>query len=91
MRNVKDKLSETTLEFIANIELKESILNLLLLACSKKNSMHGFLEWIWDVSVGEIFEQVSTWTHEETNDLRILMNGVQYCSITIFTVWRKKF
>ncbi|WP_042454664.1 ArsR/SmtB family transcription factor [Neobacillus dielmonensis] len=90
VRNVKGKLSETTLELIANTELKESILNLLLLACPKKDSVHDFLEWIGDVSVGEIFEQVSTWIPEEINDLRNI-NEWRSNMVQLLSLWYEEY
>jgi DNA-binding transcriptional ArsR family regulator len=90
VRNVKGKLSETTLELMAKTELKESILNLLLLACPKKDSVHDFLEWIGDVSVGEIFEQVSTWTPEETNDLRNI-NEWRSNMVQLLSLWYEEY
>jgi DNA-binding transcriptional ArsR family regulator len=90
VRNVKGKLSETTLELIANTEVKESILNLLLLACPKKDSVHDFLEWIGDVSVGEIFEQVSTWTPEETNVLRNI-NEWRSNMVQLLSLWYEEY
>ncbi|QCJ44576.1 helix-turn-helix transcriptional regulator [Bacillus sp. S3] len=90
VRTVKGKLSETTLELIANTELKESILNLLLLACPKKDSVHDLLEWIGDVSIGEIFEQVSTWTSEETNDLRNI-NEWRSNIVQLLSLWYEEY
>jgi DNA-binding transcriptional ArsR family regulator len=90
VRNVKGKLSETTLELMAKTELKESILNLLLLASPKKDSVHDFLEWIGDVSVGEIFEQVSTWTPEETNDLRNI-NEWRSNMVQLLSLWYEEY
>lgn len=70
VKEVRASLSNHTLELIEKTELHDSTLNLLLLACPEKKSVETFLKWMEGISIGELYEHLTTWTLEGRKEIQ---------------------